>query len=317
MKKAVFLSIVLLLAGALPLFADSQPGELGEGQAAYNNNDLNEAIRYLNIAVQKDPQCWKAYEVLGYAYEKQGRMALALAACDHSLSLNPNNNPLVKFRDNLASQIEATDVSEYTPPKPMVTANGTALYPENVKTFYGDIAITNPYSPSDFQAAYSPYFSFGAGLGQGFSRIFSAILSADFNAFVPNQSSVPPGYSVSGGEITNVLILVNAKFRFIPEDNPVVPYGVVGLGAAFFNAEPVTIAEASYPFNNASSSGLVSSDFAFRLALGIDIKMQPGSYLFIESNGIGTSTGAENIVYNVLKLGFKYDYESSNPPNPK
>jgi hypothetical protein len=317
MKKAAFLLIGLLLAGPFPLFAESQPGELGEGQAAYNNNDLNEAIRYLNIAVQKDPQCWKAYEILGYAYNQQARLALALAACDQSLKINPSNDPLVKFRDNLASRIGTTDVSEYTPPKPTVTANGTVLYPENVKTFYGDIAITNPYSPSDFQTAYSPYFSFGVGLGQGFSRIFSANLSADFNSFVPNQSSVPPGYSVTGGEITNVLILVNAKFRFIAEDNPVVPYGVVGLGAAFYNAEPVTIAETSYPFNNASSLGLTSSDFAFRLALGIDIKMQPGSYLFIESNGIGTSTGLENIVYNVLKLGFKYDYESNNPPNYK
>ncbi len=316
MKKRILLLIGLLLCVNVSLFADTEPGELSEGLAAYHNDDLNAAIQYLNIAIQKDSQLWKAYEVLGYIYYKQGRMAEALAACDTSLKINPKNDPLVKFRDRLDSQIGATTVPDYVPPKP-APSTGTPLYPEKTKSLYFDFGGTNPYSPADFQTSYNPSFTVGAGIGFGISRIFSLIVSADFNSFALNETSVPLGYGVTGGALSDALVMVSGKFRFIPEDNPVVPYGVVGLGVAFYNAQPVTVTEETYPFNVESSTGLVSSDFAFRLALGIDIKMQSGSYLFIESNGVGTSTGAENIVYDILKIGFKYDFEALNSPAPK
>ncbi len=309
-------SFLSFLVFACPVFsvARTEPFEMDEGMAAFNNDDWKQAVEYLTIAAQKDPSLWKAYQYLAYAYYEQHNLSQALAACDKSLALKPDNGDLPGFRKKVEKEIEAAAATPLPPweaPHPPEISSG---YPDNCKTLYVGVGISSPYDPSNFKSEFVPGYSAGGGVGLGLSKIFSLILDLQVNDF-PLSNNDFPGKAVAGGQITDIVATLNAKFRFIPEDNPVVPYGVVGLGMGFYNEAPATVTSLS-PLSTTTYSGSSSTDACFRLALGVDIKLQPGQYIFVESNGISTSTGFEDITYNILRAGFISIMDGGPPGSP-
>ena len=319
MKRTIFY-LLFLLAFPSAILADSEPFEMTEGMAAFNNDDWKDAVEYLSAAVLKDPTLWKAYEYLGFAYYNQDAFDQALANWNKSLSLHPDNDHL---NDCRAKLIEYLKTSATVSPVPTVPAPPTtpSSYPETSKILYAFAGFATPFDPAAFKSDYEPSYSLGGGAGIGFSKTFSLLLDANFNLFHLNPSAFP-GADLNGGSISDITLLINGKFRFISDDNPVVPYGIVGIGISFYNAQPLYETTGGFPPTTTQvTTGLANNEFAFRLALGIDIKLKPGEYVFVESNGLGTSTGSENITYNILKVGIDFNLNqdqtlvSKNPPS--
>jgi tetratricopeptide (TPR) repeat protein len=307
----------MFLIFAYPIFAiaGTEPFEMNEGISAFDNDDWKQAVEYLTIAVQKDPSLWKAYQYLAYAYYEQHNLAQSLAACDKSLALKPDNGDLPGFRNKVQKDIDAASATPLPPWQAPSAPGISSGYPDNCKTLYASVGISSPYDPANFKSGFVPGYSAGGGVGLGLSKIFSLILDLQVNDF-PLSSKDFPGENIEGGDITDIIATLNAKFRFIPDDNPVVPYGVVGLGLSLYDEAPATVTSLGFPPSSTAYSGSSSASACFRLALGIDIKLQPGQYIFVESNGIAASTGFEDITYNIVRVGFISIMDGGPPVSP-
>ena len=311
MKSAIFL--ILLLACPLVSFADSEPFEMSEGMAAFNNDDWENAVEYLNIAVKKDPTLWKAYQYLAYSYYEQHDLQNALTACNQSLSFHPDNGDFKGFRNKVVKDIQAASSKSNTIPAAPITTAMKPTYPDRTKIFYCDAGLALPNSPSNFQTVLSPGYSIGGGVGLGLSKIFSLLLDVDVNNFTLNTGAFP-GYFASGGSVWDITGTINGKFRFIADDNFVVPYGIVGMGIGFYNAQPLSLSNFGFYSTSIRTAGLSTADYIFRLALGMDIKLKPGEYIFIEGDLTGTSTGLEDITYGILKMGVTFNADQITQP---
>jgi opacity protein-like surface antigen len=177
-------------------------------------------------------------------------------------------------------------------------------------SFYFDLGGVTPIAPNGFQDNWSTGGSLGVGYGFGVSPLFSIVADANFSNF-PLQSTQAgfPGTTYSGGGIHLFTLLVNGKLRFITEDNPVVPYLIFGLGGEHFQSDDLTTSNGGV---STTSPGITEGDFAFRLGIGIDIKLSPGTYLFVETNGVSATTSnqvssSNNMTYHLGRLGMKLD----------
>jgi hypothetical protein len=116
----------------------------------------------------------------------------------------------------------------------------------------------------------------------------------------------------TGGGIHTVNLFVNTKLNIVDRDNPVVFYGVIGLGPSFFFNDAFSYSY-TYPYSGGGSSpGYSETDFALRFGLGIDIHLGKGMAIFVESNGIGTFvsqyvSSTSSMVYSTGTVGLKLD----------
>src|SRR5262249_51322720 len=75
-------------------------------QAARQNltsGQYDQAIGQLQTAISRDPRCFEAYELLGWAYLQRGQNDQAVQALSTAVGLQPNYAPV---RINLANAIE-------------------------------------------------------------------------------------------------------------------------------------------------------------------------------------------------------------------
>jgi opacity protein-like surface antigen len=177
-------------------------------------------------------------------------------------------------------------------------------------SFYFDLGGVTPIAPDGFQNNWSTGGSAGIGYGFGLSQLFSIVVDANFSNF-PLQSTQAgfPGTTYSGGGIHLFTLLVNGKLKFVAEDNPVIPYLIFGLGGQHFQSDDLTTSNGGA---STTSPGVTEGDFAFRLGIGIDIKLSPGTYLLVETNGVNARTSnqvssSDNMTYHMGRLGMKLD----------
>lgn len=94
---------ILLFLCALPAIAWAYTSDdyFHGALTYYQQKNYDQAIRYLKIVVQNDPNNWQAYQILGNCYHDMHDDVSALAAYDKSLAANPNNPGLKAYADNL------------------------------------------------------------------------------------------------------------------------------------------------------------------------------------------------------------------------
>jgi hypothetical protein len=169
-------------------------------------------------------------------------------------------------------------------------------------SIFVNIGGTTPFSPDSFTSNQTVGYNGGVGFGFGLSKLFQLVLDANADSF-PLNNNGGAFNGDSGGNLRIGTFLANIRFRFLAEDNPVVPYLIGGMGAAHVEQDAITNGGAV--ISPASSS----TNFAARLGLGIDIRLSNLSALFVESSGYGIagSNGAANINYNSFRLGGKFN----------
>jgi hypothetical protein len=172
----------------------------------------------------------------------------------------------------------------------------TQLSPEHETSLYLDIGGSADAAAYEDTHLWNNGFNIGAGIGCNVSRIFSFIWDAHFNYFPynPNYYQPPNGVKFTGGDVFDTLLMVNGKFKFIPEDNPVVPYALIGSGVDFYYGVPTV----PYFWTTPGGSGAV---FTVRLAIGTDFRLDPKTALFLQYNYVGMPlTGFGGLDYDAV-----------------
>jgi hypothetical protein len=171
-------------------------------------------------------------------------------------------------------------------------------------SIFVNIGWTTPLDPNNYVMNQNPGYNGGLGYGFGLSKLFQLVLDLNSDNFPLNDNS--PNYRntvVTGGNTRIGTFLANIRFRFLAQDNPVVPYLIGGMGGARVEQEAIT--NGNTVLVASSSTG----NFAARIGIGIDIRLSPMAALFVESNtyGITANNGSGSFDYNSFRFGGKFN----------
>jgi hypothetical protein len=157
----------------------------------------------------------------------------------------------------------------------------------------------------------NPGYNFGLGLGVDLSQLFSLVFNVRYYSLPvnPDYYKNNGGATVSGGGEEDLAFLINGKFKFLAQDNPVVPYASFGTGMHLFNLEGLTTTNPNYgyPFSLTSpaDSGV---GIALLAGVGMDVKLWPQTYLLFQWdwNGI-LNKEYQGYDFESFDIGLKYD----------
>jgi opacity protein-like surface antigen len=151
---------------------------------------------------------------------------------------------------------------------------------------------------------------FNVGMGYGFrlSKLFQLVIDANADIFPLDSSSVA-AFGLTGGNQFVGTLLANLRYRFLAQDNPVVPYLIGGIGPALVSQ--ITLDN----YGNLVNPGAPTLNFGFRLGIGMDIRLSELTSLFIEAdyyliagpNSAPYPNGTWNIAYDSIRLGGKFN----------
>ena len=132
--------------------------------------------------------------------------------------------------------------------------------------------------------------NFGVGFGFGLSALTQFVLDANLDNFP----------TINGQQTQRTITLLpNIRFRFLAKDNPVVPYLIGGIGVAYGEQDALTYGgSVTYPATS-------SVNAVTRLGLGMDIRLDELTALYLEDNENILLGGYGNWSYNSLRLGGK------------
>jgi hypothetical protein len=150
----------------------------------------------------------------------------------------------------------------------------TNLLPEHETSLYFNIGGSTSLEPTITQ--WGTGYSGGVGIGLGLSRIFSLVFDANYFYF-----PLDPAFKGPGKDMFHLIFLANGKFRFIPQDNPVIPYGTIGVGADYFDEAETKVNEPPY-FNNFTVAGGNGFALAILGAIGMDIRLDSSKAIFLQ-----------------------------------
>jgi hypothetical protein len=173
--------------------------------------------------------------------------------------------------------------------------------------FFGGGTTTD----ASYETEVSPGYNGGIGLGVDLSKLFSLIFNVRYYSLPVNPDYYKSnwGAAVSGGGEQDLAFLINVKFKFLAQDNPVVPYVLFGTGMHLFNLEGLTTTypNGGYPFSLTSPADS-GAGFALLAGIGMDIKLMSQTYLFIQGdwNGVGNKE-YQGYNFESFDMGLKYE----------
>jgi opacity protein-like surface antigen len=298
-----FLALALLL---IPVAAPAQTtanDHFQAGVAAYQQNKMADSVASLKQAVSLDPSNWHAYQLMGNAYMKMNQANSALAAYDQSLRINPDNAVLKAYVDKLRASLPPEPVESLPGLSPSVaSAAPKTSGPKAYLYLFGGASL--PLYPNDFSNSRSIGYSGGFGCGLQAGPSFSFVFEALENYFALDGSKFP-GLTITGGEVSNAMVLLNGKLGFGPGDAAFMPYGILGAGLSLFTSNLITAVNPSTQ-QTAVTPAVSETGFAYRLGLGCEVKVGNGTGLFLDVSGFGT-TGAYSMAYSQARTGVKLD----------
>lgn len=313
--KALYLTVLGLLILPVGLWAQADVDHYNAGYQAYQAGNWAKAVSELTTATQMNASYWEAYQLLSYASFKNGDVKGAIHAGETSLALYPHNPNLKGFVDRLKSNSMPAPPDMESPAQAQQGNQNPDVPPAihdgksdgKVNSIYLKLGMASPYDPSDFKDNWGTGPGLGLGYGIGMSRTFSVVLDMDYSSFPFTYTY--PGLTTTGGGIHLLNFRANAKFNFTDRDNPVVFYGMAGVGPTVLTTDTFT---ASGPGGMGRAEGFSETDLSFRLGLGIDIRMGKDLYLIAESNGVGTFvsqqvTSQGSITTSLFSVGLRID----------
>jgi tetratricopeptide (TPR) repeat protein len=247
------------------------------GLAYYKNGQWDQSIVQFKVAIIFDPNSWLAYQMMGYAYTQEANASEAMDACMKSLKINPNNPTLWEF-------VQTTIKPHLYPSNPTESSSPTPITFIPIRdSFYVNLdglssLVTYSISQPPVETA------IGVGYGFGIDKSLSMILDARFGNLSQYDWNYVTGYTLI--TIPTLTFLGNAKFNIVNGDNPVVFYGILGLGPSFY-------------FGSYSQTYL-----ALRFGLGLDIRLNPGLALTFEFDLVSPTS---NPVYEFSSYGLKFE----------
>jgi len=283
-KSLWMFSLFIFLAPLTAVFAGTPEMDYQEGLDLYQQKQYQAALVPLQRAVQADPMLWQAYQLMSYCFGEMGFPAAALEAGDKSLKINPNNPAFEEYvNDSLRPKV-TTSLGVSAPPLPPTGHMSNS--------FYLSGGLSNPLGPVGFTGTWTTGFNLGAGFGLALNRNISLLFDAHFDNYplIPISTYVFDPYggytteTVTGGGLHALMPMINGKFVFVNADNPVLFYGLVGLGPCFYFRDALSVNGVG-----AYSPGYSEVDLGFRTGLGIDIKLGNKIYLTMETNDLITT----------------------------
>jgi hypothetical protein len=216
----------------------------------------------------------------------------AMDAAEASLKIRSNNPKLRQF----AGRIKAGK-SPAMPPPPdefiSSASEASAAELSAVNSIYVNGGLGFPVGPQNFAGNWSLGPQFGLGIGLGLSKMFQVVVDANIHLYASNASN-------NSGSFKDLLVLVNGRLQFTPENNPVVPYGILGAGAScLFQDAP----KAAGPTPSSIDINNNRIDWAARAGLGLDFKVSDYVSIFVEGDGVATGY----LGYGTVRLGGKFN----------
>lgn len=184
------------------------------------------------------------------------------------------------------------------PAVPLRADEASAPESQTQDSIYVNVGSARPTMPNGFSDNWMIGGNFGVGFGFGLSPVFQLVLDANGYNFPVNISQYQ---TVSGGEYRDGLLLVNGRLKFIPENNPVVPYGILGIGFSTLTEDALTGTDNSGHAVNTPAS--TNTSLAGRLGLGLDFKLSGYTAIFLEFDGVGD----KYVSYGSARLGGKFN----------
>ncbi len=278
---ALVAMMLLGLAGPKAMAATSEE-DYRSGLAYYAQKQYPGALAFFRLAVQADPNNWRAYQGMGYCLGQTGAYAQALDACEKSLGIHPDNPPLRDYTERLRAQLLTA------PPIPSAPAQIPTPDNRMDKRFglYLSLIGDPVFCFGGLNAAYNvtPYLRLTGGLGycQAGTEVQTAGGSTE-------QTGTATGISVGAG----------AKF-LVPgwEFSP-----TLGLNLSEFIISGLPSLWTSYSQGTAPSS----LDYTFFYPnLGFDYQAKDGFNLGLGVNFIFFIGTPQNVTTDVSSLTIPY-----------
>jgi outer membrane protein W len=199
-------------------------------------------------------------------------------------------------------------VAALTTASPSSTAKKTSLF-----FCLGGAA---PVGPEEFSTFWKAGTNGGLGVGLKVTRITTVQFDLHYSSFALDGKEMnnmlyrvtrdPDAYSVdyAGGAAHILSALVNAKLHFTGSDAKVKPYFIGGLGIGVLSTGETTV---SYLGDYEIVPSYSESKLEVRLGLGIDFKIGPSTFFFIEDNGYSLATEDESTTAGSFDLGLRFN----------
>ena len=299
--------LVLCWGMASLAWATSADDSFNAGKKYYDQYLYDQAIVSFQEAVSIEPNYWEAYQMMSYSYYKQGKRDSALEAANKSLKIHRDNDELRKFMADHLKQAEMP----LAPGEHMVSGVSEASAAEVKKQNFIQVNLGGslPMSPAGFTSRQNPGYNLGLGVGIGITKNFQVVLDANMDNFPLNSaSSFFTGSSITGGASRYWTFLGNGRLRLIPENNPVIPYAIGGLGLGLLTQDDMTITTSGTAMTNPGSS---DSYLTGRIGLGLEFVLSDYASLLVEPDGIivfsGDNKGGEDVLYGSFRIGGKFN----------
>jgi tetratricopeptide (TPR) repeat protein len=245
------------------LRADQNMEYFTMGSDLYKQGNYQDSAVILEGVVRVNPGYWQAYEILGHDYVSLGDYKRALADCEKSLSLHPDNPDLKTFYETLKTLPPPTPTPAGVPSKSSTPAAGSTGAPAHTD-----------HSPSYFYLGLAG----GADLaGQGWQSAYTAgpggkiLLGYQFDPNWAFQLDLE-GFYFTGvnfsGAISDIEGFALPSLHYSFRDGWIGPYLMAGAGGEFelLSGNP----------------GLTVADLDAFLGAGLEADLGNRAFLFVE-----------------------------------
>jgi hypothetical protein len=129
----LILSTLCILALPAPSPAATAEDYYKAGAGLYQQGKFDDAIKYLDAAIQLDPKHWQSQQARGFCLYRQGKKQEALDACEKSLAIHKDNPSLKQFAETLKAELATSPVLVPLPPSPAAPAKKKYSGPKEIK----------------------------------------------------------------------------------------------------------------------------------------------------------------------------------------
>ncbi len=304
--------------------------DLTSGEKPMNRLPCVLAVVLMFVWVASPPAVWadpnladKENYAEGIKLHQQGKYKDAYEFYFKDMTQTPKT---VEWLKNYREQYLSPDALNQTPgekasdPNPLVqgsASEGTTAPPRASAStskgsyVYVNTGMSSPLTPEEFNDFWKSNVSIGCGFGLGLTKITVLVFDINYNSFPFNENAYARTFGTasddiraSGGAVNNFLGTLNAKFKLSSRDPSVNGYGIVGLGIGSIGFGNVTVMRGNELIG--ILLGTTETKAAMRFGLGLEIKINPKTKFYLETNGVSVFTQGDATNYNMLKGGFQF-----------